>query len=145
MNIKDFECCGSNEWLISRSEARATVRGFRQDLKEGRFTWDDVFGFCINCGSEFTYFCAIDQKGWEVANEFHKQQFKRSSGQSFSHKVKKAGGFSKRQMKYLEKYSEPGQMAHFWDRQIEALDKINPTKEDLQEKLNVISEVLKDG
>jgi len=126
LNIKDFQCCGSNEWLISRSEARSLVRGFRQDLKEGRFTWEDVFGFCTNCGSEFLIGNASREKGWEVASKFYWAQMKRSHGQSFAHKKKKAGGFSKRQMKMFQKseYVDSAQMTRFYDIQIEALKKL---------------------
>ena len=126
MNIKDFQCCGTNEFLISRSEARNHVRGFRQDLKEDRFTWEDVFGFCTNCGTEFLIGKASHQKGWEVASKFYWAQMKRSHGQAFAHKKKKAGGFSKRQMKMFEKseYVDTAQMNRFYDIQIEALKKL---------------------
>ena len=132
MNIKDFQCCGSNEWLISRSEARSLVRGFRQDLKEGRFTWEDVFGFCINCGSEFLMGNAIHQKGWEVASKFYWGQMKRSHGQAFAHTKKKAGGFSRRQMKMFEKseFVDAAQMARYYDIQIQALNKIGQEREE---------------
>jgi len=133
LNIKDFQCCGSNEWLISRSEARSLVRGFRQDLKEGLVLWEDVFGFCISCGGVFDFHVASRQKGYDVASKFYWTQIKRSHGQAFAHKKKKAGGFSKRQMKMFEKsqFVDSAQMTRFYDIQIKALDKIGQEREEM--------------
>jgi len=126
MRIKDFNCCGSNEWLISRSEARSLVRGFRQDLKEGLIDWDMVFGFCISCGSEFDLTDAAHQKGMDFAMEFYNQQMKRSSSQSFAHKMRKHGAPSLKLLKILERDErvDVNTMIRFHDKRSQAVAKM---------------------
>lgn len=139
MNIKEFQCCGTNEFLISRSEAWSLVRGFRQDLKEGLVRWVDVFGFCTSCGGIFDFHVASRQKGYDFASKFYWSQMKRSHGQSFAHEKKKAGGFSKRQMKMFEKseHIDIAQMNRFYDIQIQALAKIGNEREEKKEEVKL--------
>ena len=126
MNIKDFNCCGSNEWLLSRSEARTVVRGFRQDLKEGLLDWSMVFGFCISCGSAFDFHHAAHVKGFDFAMAFYNQQMKRSSSQSFAHQMKKHGGPSKKLLRMLERDErvDVKTMIRFHDKRREAVAKM---------------------
>tara|TARA_R110000751_G_C13778160_1_gene480777 strand:+ start:707 stop:1099 length:393 start_codon:yes stop_codon:yes gene_type:complete len=124
MNIKDFNCCGSNEWLISRSEARQLVRGFRQDLREGVVDWTTTFGFCISCGSEYTYFDACHEKGEEYAIAFYNQQLNRTNGLKFAHKIKQFGGFSSRYLLNAVHYTDSKGMERLYNKNIEALTKM---------------------
>jgi len=123
VRIKDFNCCGSNEWLISRSEARQLVRGFRQDLKEGLVDWSTTFGFCIGCGGVFSFFDACSQKDEDYCIAFYNQQMKRSSSQSFAHKIRKNGGPSQKLLKTLErdKRGDSRMMSRVYDKRREAV------------------------
>lgn len=126
MSIKDFNCCGTNKHLVSRSEAKKVVRGFRQDLKEGLVDWQLTFGFCYSCGSEFTYFDAVSQKDLSYCIDFYNKQIKASTRRSLAHKIRRNGGLSISELKRLEKnqHSDSKMMKRFWDRRIEAISKI---------------------
>lgn len=127
MRIKDFNCCGTNEFLISRSQAKQMVKGFRNDLANGLVDYKETFGFCISCGSEFTFLDAVNEKGFEIAMTFYENQMKISTVQTFSHKIRKNGGPSKNLLKILENNQavDSRMMKRFYDKRIEAISKIN--------------------
>ena len=126
MNIKDFNCCGSNEWLISRSEARKLVRGFRQDLKDGVVDWSTTFGFCIGCGDEFTFSNACYQKGEDYAIAFYNQQLNRTNSQKWASQLKRFGGISKSELERFRrsKHFNSKTMTHLQTKTIEAIAKM---------------------
>ena len=132
MNIKVFNCCGSNEWLLSRSEARTVVRGFRQDLEEGLIDWTMIFGFCISCGGVFTFFDACRQKGDDFAIAFYNQQMNRSNAQSFAHKIRKHGGPSKKLLTTLERDErvDVNTMIRFHEKRSVAVSKMKKVREE---------------
>ena len=130
MNIKDFNCCGSNEWLITRSEARNLVRGFRQDLKDGVVDWSTTFGFCISCGDEFTFSNACIEKGEEYAIAFYNEQLNRTNGQKFAHKLKQYGGLSSRYLVNAVNYTDSKGMERLYNTNIAALAKMKKGDEE---------------
>jgi len=131
MNIKDFQCCGTNKFLISRSEAKNTIKGFRQDLKSGLIDYSMIFGFCISCGDPFDFNWAIYQKGFDYALKFYQMQFKRTNGSTFSHKLRKSGGFSKKFMQeiYKNQYFDQKSIIRINERQIKAIISMNNSEQ----------------
>jgi len=127
MNIKEFNCCGSNEWLISRSEARKLVRGFRQDLNDGVVDWSTTFGFCISCGSEYTFEDACYYKGEEYAIAFYNQQLSKSNAQKWAHQLKRFGGISKLEIERFRRseHFNSKTMVHLQTKTIEAIARMN--------------------
>lgn len=49
---KDMVCsgCGTNEFLLSRSEATKIITGWKEDKKALGEGWDEILNFCTNCG-----------------------------------------------------------------------------------------------
>lgn len=126
MTVKAFTCCGSNEWLLSRSDAWRMVHGFRDDYREDRrnqtLDWFNVIGFCTNCGNELTDHKASKEKGWKFVLEYQMKRMRRSIRMRRVHKIKRHGGFSKRQLKSFKKspHVDEKMMAGFYERQMEA-------------------------
>lgn len=52
MTSKGMVCagCGTNEFLLSRSEATKIITGWKQDKKELGEEWDKILNFCTDCG-----------------------------------------------------------------------------------------------
>jgi hypothetical protein len=127
MNIKNFQCCGTNEFLISRSEAKNTIRAFREELNSGLIDYSMIFGFCISCGDPFDFNWACNQKGFDFAHKFYEMQLKRTNSSKYSHKLRKAGGFSKKFMQdiYKNQYFDQKSIIRMNEKQIQAIISIN--------------------
>jgi len=137
MTVKVFTCCESNEWLLSRHDAWKMITGFRDDYREDRRNqtrdWDQVIGFCTNCGSELTAYRASDQKGYRFVQDWLTKRRWRSIRQTLAHEIKRHGGFSKRQLKSFKKspHVDEKMMVGFYRRQNEAYDLMKKEREEV--------------